>query len=164
MRRIMFAAAVVAALSCGSSPMMMMDVPVKHQPLAGKINGVPFSAVSGTAKASEVFDSDGGQKAISIYETQSNCGSFGLQGDRGILTQVPWQVASYNLQLGGSRNVTLFYRSDAGDSENEIVIDGRIELVEAPMADAGVTALLRIRADANENFDVEGEIPIQVCD
>ena len=36
MRRIMFAAAVLAALSCGSSPQMMMDIPVKNQPLAGK--------------------------------------------------------------------------------------------------------------------------------
>jgi hypothetical protein len=159
----MFAAAAVAALSCGSSPQMMMDVPVKQQPLAGKINGQPWSAVSATASAMKAFTA--GERWIDVYDTQIDCSVFSPNPDSEIIGTVPWQVTNYNLGFGGmSKTLTLVYHDDGGMVINEIITDGRVEVVSAPDPDAGTPALIRIRADQNENFDVEGEIHVQVCD
>jgi len=161
MRRILFAAAAVAALSCGSSPQMMMDVPVKQQPLTGKINGTTFTAVSATASGQKAIDTGGtaGEKWVDIYDSQIDCSTAFPDPTRKVILTVPWQVTSYD--FGFSHNATLFYLDDAGVSQNIAALVGRAEIITAP--DAG-TATIRVRADGNADNTVEGEVQVQVCD
>ncbi|MFT3835727.1 MAG: hypothetical protein QM723_01865 [Myxococcaceae bacterium] len=161
MRRILFAAAVLAALSCGSSAMMMMDVPVKDQPLAGTIGGQPWTAVSAIAKPSDPFNDDGGEKFVNIYDKQYDCTSFSTPDDRSVLAIVPWVVGAYNFSTQHNGTIVL---DDGGTPDNLIGLDGRIELRSAPQADAGINADMSIRIDVNQNNVVEGKIQVHVCD
>jgi hypothetical protein len=154
-------AGAVVAVACGGGSQMMMDVPVKQQPLAGTVNGLPFTAVSATASGQLAMDTGGapGDKWIDIYDSQVDCSNSFPSYTRKLITTVPWKVTSYN--FGFTQNLTFAYQDDAGVSQNEVATLGRAEIISAP--DAG-TGTIRIRAEAHANNTVEGEIQVQVCD
>jgi hypothetical protein len=133
--------------------------PVASGPLAGTIDGKPFTAKSAIATP----DKDGGKTSITVYDIDVTCESSNPQVDRRILTSVPWKAGTErNLKLdfsdlNGSQTVTFVL----GSSNNIISNSGRIEVLEAP-SEKGAKGKIRLRASA-QSHSVEGEVAVTVC-
>ena len=157
MKRFVTFGVLVALAGCGPASQTEGDAGVKSTPLAGTVNGQPWTAASATASAHKAFG-DGGEKWLDVGSTAFTCSTF--IPDAQLIGVVPWQVGTYPLSL--SRNLTLVTRStDGGSTMNNVAISGRVEILSAP--DAGV-ATMRIRATANSQNTVEGQLDVQVCD
>jgi hypothetical protein len=154
MRRLLAVVATVfvTLLACGGGS---SGTPVASTPLAGTFNGQPWTAQKGRANPWG-FD-DGGERWIDIASSALPCGSFG--GDPQIIGTIRWQTgAAYDLGL--QENLTFVVQS-GGTPQNYVATTGRVEVISAP--DAG-TGTVRLRAKFDEDFDVEGEIQLDVCD
>jgi hypothetical protein len=161
------AIAVWAAAACGGgnggspdgggSP----DAAISSSALAGVFLGRSWTAVSGIARRD--FPADAGTRFVTLYEIASDCSNEPfVSTDREILTDIPWQAAvAYNFSL--SQNATFTYRDDAGQIQNDVTLDGRIEVISAP-DDAGSLGALRIRATFDANNHVEGQTSLMACD
>lgn len=130
------------------------DSPVASSALSGSFGGSTFSAVSATASVG--FDDDG-ERRIEIYDSEVTCETFGGGSGRSILVSAPWQEG-YASALSLKQNITFY--TPPGD--NLVATQGRIEIVSAP-TEAGQKGKLRLRAFANDDNQVEGEIEVEVC-
>jgi len=140
-------------VACGAGP---ADEPVPGTPLAGQLNGVPWTA--GSAHARDA--SDPGEKIVSIYpDVDLACGRLG--DDPYVTAVLPWTAGVQPLGLDAEATVFIYL-----DMTAHVVFDGRIEILEAP-TDVGATAPFRIRAvfeDEDDDLFVEGEIAVQLCE
>ena len=144
---------VVAAACSSESP---QDEPVPAVPLAGTLNGMPWTAGSANAKPA----STPGEMRIWIYpDAALGCSAFG--DDPYVAMVFPWLAGAQPINFG-SEAVAFIYM----DATAHVVLDGRIELPDAPTA-VGATPLLRLRAsfqDGDDDMFVEGEIAVQICE
>jgi hypothetical protein len=149
----LFAVFVWLSTGCGSSP-------VKDTPLAGKINGIAFTATTALGSHRKAFSTEEAPELwVDIYETTVTCAAFPT-ADRQIIAVVPWSgPTSYDLSL--QKNLTLVWK-EGTTPHNQIVTDGRIELSATPAAPA--TTPLLLRASSGPDNTVEGRIDLQICD
>lgn len=153
-----FAAAFTVAFvfaACGG-PTTPTSTPVKSTPLAGTVDGQSWTASPG--RASPWPFEDGGLRWIDVSATAITCQDFAPVGQ--LIGTIPWH-AGEAYDLGLQENLTFVVRGDAG-TENKVAFNGRVEVISAP--DAGGVGTVRIRARFSDNFDVEGEVQLNVCD
>jgi hypothetical protein len=160
MHTLRIASSVVVALclvACGGDDDGDSGTAVASTALTGTIDGRPFTAV--TALADEGFEA--GEKFVTIYESQRNCGDFSVQpvGSRSILISREWKPVTQ--QLSFSNNITFVVREEDGPN-NIIVTTGRLELIDTPTA-VGQTGTLRLRAKDGAD-SVEGQISVKICE
>ena len=157
MRRVLALAvvAVAAALACGPGG-SSTPTPVASTPLAGTYNGSPWTAQKGRAKAWPV--GDGGERWLDVASAALPCSSFG--GDPQLIGTIPWQTG-VAVDFGLQENLTFVVDDGSGTPMNYVATNGRLEVISAP--DAG-TGVVRIRAKYNDQFSVEGEVQLDVCD
>jgi hypothetical protein len=129
--------------------------PVKSQPLAGTINGKPFTGAVALAHPG----SSGSKKSVEVYGADATCDKPAplATGDHKILVSVDgWTDGSaYELDL----NHSLTFVEEPGN--NFITFSGRVEVVKAGTnADPGT---LRIRANDGDKGSVEGEVKVLSC-
>lgn len=149
-----FTVALVVAACGGGTP--QTSTPVKATPLAGTYDGQAWTAATGRASAWP-FD-DGGLRWIDVSATAITCQDFAPEGQ--LIGTIPWHDGEA-YDLGLQENLTFVVRGDAG-TENKVAFNGRVEVLSAP--DAGGVGTVRIRARFSDNFDVEGEVQLNVCD
>jgi hypothetical protein len=163
--------AMVFAIAFGSFPLVTgcssssggggATGPVATTPLAGTVDGQSFTAK--TALAHDGFDS--GKKSIDIYDTDVNGEAFGQSSKREILLDVDWTAGSakdFSLGSGTAGQTATFVVDKNGTPDNIISTTGRVEIIDAPTT-KGSTGKMRLRATAEGN-QVEGEVPVQVCE
>jgi hypothetical protein len=147
------AVVLVTALSCGGgSP--SSSTPVASTPLAGTVDGKPWTASQGRANPWN-FD-DGGERWLDISSAPLSCSQF--FADAELIGTVPWH-AGEAYDLGLQQNLTFVVKTDAG-LQNYVATNGRVEVISAP--DAGI-GTVRIRAKFGSDFSVEGEVKLDVC-
>jgi hypothetical protein len=145
-----------ASAACGSdgSDGEGSDGPVSSSPLAGTIDGKPFTARSALLRAGFSGDSE---RMLSIYDVDATCGK-GVTSDREILTSIPWTTGyADDLGFNGKPTVTFV----VGAANNHVATVGRIEVVDAT-TDGTTLGTVRLRATMKEH-KVEGEVKVQVC-
>jgi len=139
---------------CGTPP-PAASVPVAATPLAGKVAGASWTARGATASAHRAFSDDGGEKWVDISSSTLSCSGF---PEAQVIGTIPWNTPAYDLSF--SHNLTIVVHETDGGIMNYVAINGRVELYD--VTDAG--ARLRVRAIANADNSVEGEIGLTVCD
>ena len=123
---------------CGGSGGPQGGGPVASTPLAGNIDGRPFTPISALAVTSSFFD--GGVRWFNVYEQAASCANTNPSlplGGRSILSEVPYNTGqSYNLSFGGGGHTVTFVVNRDSGYDNLIAFNGRIEVISAPQ-DAG---------------------------
>lgn len=167
MNRGVILASMLALAACGggsSSSDAGSSAPVSHQPLAGTVNGQPWTA--GYATAQDRGDSSG--YFVTVYAQGVDAGCYGGSLDvPELLTSVPWTANSaYDFSL--QHNLTFSFKDGSGNDQNDVATSGRIELDAAPAfvdTDGGppTTTTLRIRGKFDANNSVEGQVNVVVC-
>ncbi|HUQ03721.1 MAG TPA: hypothetical protein VM261_14590 [Kofleriaceae bacterium] len=155
MRMIAIGIVLAAALAaCGSDP---ADDPVATTPLAGDINGMPWTAGSAIARSS----SEAGERSVHMYpDTDVTC-ERGFGDEPYVAALVPWAEGA--VPLGLQSDATVFFYFDA---TAYLVLEGRVEVLGAP-TEVGATVPFRIRAifeDSDDDLHVEGEVQVQICE
>lgn len=149
----------VLALGACGAPTAPDPTAVSSSPLAGTVGGQPWRAVGAVASARRAFTDDGGERWIDVSDKVISCAEFLPEAQ--VIGVVPWQVGAYALSL--RRNLTFVVHQSDGGLDNLVATSGRVEVVTAPGADAGI-ATLRIRARFDAENTVEGEVTVSVCD
>lgn len=141
------------ATACGTDP---GDDPVPATPLAGDLNGTPWTAGSAIARNA----STPGEKRIWIHpDPDLGCSGFG--DEPYVALVMPWLAGTQTLGLEADATVFIYFEATA-----HLVFEGRIELPEAA-TEVGATPLLRLRAvfeDGDDDLFVEGEIAVELCE
>lgn len=145
---------VLFAVACsGSDP---SEEPVPATPLAGSLNGTPWTA--GSAKARNAPTP--GEMRIWIHpDTELGCTGFG--DEPYVALVMPWIAGTQTIGLQSEATVFIYFELTA-----HVVLEGRIELPDAA-TEVGATPLLRLRAvfeDTDDDLFVEGEIPVEICE
>jgi hypothetical protein len=131
------------------------DTPIPATPLAGTLNGMPWTAMG--AKADNA--STPGEKSVYIHPAPVTCTGFGA--DPSVVLVVPWRAGVQVLGLSSEATVFIYM-----DNTAHVVFDGRIEILTAP-TEVGASAQLRLRAsfeDDDDDMFVEGEIAVPLCE
>jgi hypothetical protein len=141
-------ALLLAVAACGGGG---GDVEVSDTPLAGTVNGQPWTFTAGHTSA---FLSEGEPDFFAImHATQFEaCGFSEPAGDH-LIVSIPKTVGDYEMSL--SQNMTFV----VGDSNNLIATEGRI-VVEEVLADKVRGKLHGIFDDDNE---VDGKFEVTIC-
>lgn len=152
MRRGILAITLLAA--CGSDP---GEEPIPSTPLAGTLNGMPWTAGSAIARE----NSDPGEKTVYMYPDAVTCTD--LVGDEPYIAAVmPWRAGAQSMGFHDDAPTVFIYF----DATAHVVLDGRIELPEA-VTEVGAMTTFRIRAifeDSDDDLHAEGEIQVLICE
>jgi hypothetical protein len=130
---------------------------VKSQPLAGTINGKPFTAKVALARPG--FSKTSGGKELDIYSNDATCDKPPslLPGDHKILLSVNAWADGSSYQLDLSHSLTFFEQP----SENYVTFTGRVEVVKAGSdTDPG---MIGVRASDADKGSVEGQVKVINC-
>lgn len=128
-------------------------------PLAGKVNGASWAAVSAVASARRAFSDDNSERWIDLGAGVFDCAAFIPEAE--IIGTLPWKTGEY--ALGLQRNLTFVVHETDGGISNNVATNGRVEFIEATGPDAG-PSIVRIRARFDADNQVEGQVSITVCD
>ena len=135
-----------------------LPLPVKQQPLAGKLLGAPWAAASALVRF------NGGSKGlVEIYETAITCAapSTHPDGEKRVFFQTAWRAGNeYDFDV--LSDTALLVVHEANNMKSHVINQGRVEIVTAPAKGAGL-AKLRLRAKLSADI-IEGEVEVQVCD
>ncbi len=131
---------------------------IASTPLAGTVSGAPWKALSATASARKAFSDDLSERWIDVGAGTFDCDTFGIEPE--LIGTIPWSGTGYGFSL--QQNLTIVTRED-GETINRVALRGRVELVTLTEP-GGEPSVLRIRAEANDDNVVEGEIQVTVCD
>ena len=153
----LLALVLVAFVGCSSSDGGAGGA-VASTPLSGTFRGASFAG-----KRAHATRASPSQKLVDIVEADVGCADSAKQ-KQGILVTVTWQTG-YARDFPGDgttlANAVLYYEEN-GTPKNEVVSGGRVELVESS-PEKGSKGRLRIRALTGSS-DLEGEVPLEVCD
>ena len=129
--------------------------PVPSTPLAGMLNGTPWTAVSARAKNS----STAGEKSIRIYPNTVTCAQIGAEPY--VVVGTAWVPGNVEVDLESDSVIFIFM-----DATAHVVLDGRIELPSAP-TDVGAKVMMGLRAsfeDGDDDLFVEGQVEVEICE
>ena len=131
---------------------------VSSQPLAGTINGKPWTFVAGQtdaflSKSSDTYFADLYDQAL-----DTACGSPPSGANRQLILNIPKTVGHYTLSL--NLNQTFSYNDDKGDAQNDIAVSGQLDVtsITATKIQGGVNM-----AQGSGN-SVNGQFEITICD
>jgi hypothetical protein len=128
---------------------------VKSQPLAGTINGKPFTAKVAIARPG--FSGSG--KQVDVYDVDATCDQQPAlaSGDHQILLDVANWADGTAYQLDTSHSLT-FVEEPAN---NFVTFTGRVEVTKTGTADAPGT--IALRANDADKGSVEGQVQVLNC-
>jgi hypothetical protein len=132
--------------------------PVKHQTLAGNIDGHGFTAKTAVAQPNGT-----GGMMVTVFSSAASCTSqppLQHDGDAQILLEVDSWKAGNAYELSLSNSVT-FVEQKSGSEDNLITTTGRVEVTDPGSTSANGT--LSIRATSSDFGSVEGQVPVVVC-
>ena len=143
----------------------------QNQTLQGKINGVDWTAVNGTANSTQLGVSDTFSHLISVIDTvvDTNCITsptrskllFGFQDQSSL---VPLGEKKLKLDFGNLANnftVTFVHFDAQGTPQNNIAVKGAYEIQTVDTVSKMITGRMDVRLD-NDNF-VNGNFSVRYC-
>jgi len=145
------------SLACAPPPEEPPPIDFADTPLAGTINGEPWTFVTG---ATDSFLSDEDGFFTSFYGTPQDdvCETFG-DGTPQLLTSLPTEPGEFRMSF--RRNLTFSYDA-GGQSQNDVATRGggfRIDDIDLE----GKTISGAIKAGVDEH-EVDGTFTVTICD
>ena len=148
-------AALAALAGCGDPEPTRSPIP--DTPLAGTLNGKAFTAQTALASSKVAGP---GEKWIDVYGTACTCTTQDPSAEPKIIATIPWE-AGKAYDFGAQQNITFTYKDPSGQWENNLVLNGRLEVIRAGAA--GETGRIKLEGISGSD-SVKGAVDVVVCD